>query len=834
MSPLERSENDYLHLELPRELNTEPERRRGRPPQYRPPIPDNRSEHGSEMAQETGTAIAQAMELRKERGIDSSRLLVLEFDSINMDLRESFEERFDAHVVDEHKTKAENQDRYRLLIQFKDENSRQAFQEELDLYGAEAEEAHFMPPGLRERFYDGLQQVRMPSREDRIGSRLANEGWPIREPFYLDVDLWHPGDDDEARELLNNLRSLCARYDGQLIEDLRTASLLLAKVRSSRELADALLDLDIVAQVDLPPRLAEAHSRLFKNVDFPAPSGQPDDTDPMVCVVDSGVVAGHPLLTNWVIEERDFDTGEGTEVDLNGHGTSVAGLIVYGDVAECLARNEWRPQVRICSAKVLRHIPNPSDPETGDVVFPEEHRVERVTEEAIRYFATERGCRVFNLSLGSAQEIYDEGRQFAWAEKLDELARELDVVIVVPTVNRANPNIPEESNTRDQFQQHVRNDLLEESQRLCNPATASLALTVGAIARSEAVGHAMDEDGLRLRNAFAGSPTGGPSPFTRSGPGYRIDQNKAGIKPDFVHFGGNYALSAVAGGSPHWVDHILLGEPTIRKERNGRFVGAVNGTSFACAHVSYAAAVAASSLEESLGRGPSANLIRALVGSAAATPPCGDDWLVDEETSQRLVGYGICSAEELTWSRTNKVRLIAEDTLEEDKLHVYRVPVPEVFASTRGRRGITVALAYDPPVRASRKEYLARTMWVEALRGLTTEDVETYRGRLAGAESPRLPSRNQIDMRPPRTKAQWSTLQVRTKEWNRRPALRAPSDGEELAIHLLVGCQKRFPTGLDPRQRYGLVVYLWHEEEHVELYQTLSTRLTVPTARVRA
>jgi len=179
------------------------------------------------------------------------------------------------------------------------------------------------------------------------------------------------------------------------------------------------------------------------------------------------------------------------------------------------------------------------------------------------------------------------------------------------------------------------------------------------------------------------------------------------------------------------------------------------------------------------------------------------------------------------------VRLIAGDALEEDKLHVYRVPVPEAFLSNKGRRGITVALAYDPPVRASRREYIARTMWVEALRGLTTEDVEQYRGRLAGADSPNLPSRNQIVMRPPRTKVQWSTLLVRSKEWRRRPMLMSPEEEEDKAIHLLVGCQRRFPTGLDPRQRYGLVVLFWHEGEHVELYQPLRARLTVPPTRVR-
>jgi hypothetical protein len=786
------------------------------------------------MAQSASAAINQAVELRRERGIDSSQLLVLEFDSINMDMRDAFEQRFGASVVDERKTKVGDHDRYRLLAQFPNERSQRAFQEELDLYRTDAQETHFMPPGLRRDFYDGLQQVRLPSRDDRMGHRLAEEGFPTEQPFYLDVDLWHPGNEDAARLRLEELGALCDRYGGRVVEHLRTASLLLAKVQSSHELAEALLDLDFVARVDLPPRLAEAYSRIFQEVNFPNPALVPEDDDPLVCVVDSGVVSGHPLLANWVVEERDFDTGEGTEVDLNGHGTSVAGLVVYGDVASCMERNEWRPQVRICSAKVLRHRPDLSDPDKGDVVFPEEHRVEKITEEAIRYFARERGCRVFNLSLGSPLEIYEEGRQFPWAEKLDELARELDVVIVVPTVNRADPPIPGEATTREQFQQLVRDGLLDDSQRVCNPATASLAITVGAIARSEALGHPTGDGAPSLRNALAASPEGAPSPFTRSGPGYRIDQTKAGIKPDFVHYGGNYALSALAGGEPRWIsNHLLLGEPTIQKERNGRFVGAVNGTSFACAHVSYAAAIATSSLQESLGRAPSANLIRALVGSAVKAPPCGSDWLGNEETSRRLVGYGMCSVEELTWSRANRVRLIAEDSLEEDKLHVYRVPVPEAFLSTKGKRGITVALAYDPPVRASRREYLARTMWVEALHGLTTEEVERYRGNFTGPNPPSPPSGTLVDLQPAKTKAQWSTLQVRSREWQRAPSLRAPSGEDTPTIHLLVQCQKRFPTGLNTSQRYGLVVLFWHEVERVNLYQALRARVTVPAARVR-
>jgi|GEM_PF-5578116 len=44
------------------------------------------------------------------------------------------------------------------------------------------------------------------------------------------------------------------------------------------------------------------------------------------------------MLRGWVVEERDFESGENTAVDRNGHGTAVAGLVVYGDIARCIDR----------------------------------------------------------------------------------------------------------------------------------------------------------------------------------------------------------------------------------------------------------------------------------------------------------------------------------------------------------------------------------------------------------------------------------------------------------------------------------------------------------------
>jgi hypothetical protein len=824
--PIEPGSGQFEHLRFERITDIEPNRRTRSFNPRRPPTPSDRLAHAQQVDMGFAQATAQAASTRKQIGLDPGSLFVLEFDSINLDLRDAIE-RYQAWIVEEYAEKQGEDQHHRVLVQFPTEASRQQFTKDLQLYQADSQDRATLPQGERSTFFNALQHVRPPSREERIGVRLRQEGLPGQVPFYVDVDLWHPPSENETRALMDQMRSLCQTLGGAILEKVQTSSLLLIKIRTNHELAEALMDLDLVAHIDLPPRLAPAYTEIF-NVELPVNLPLPAEDAPIACVVDSGVLSGHPFLVNWVIEEQDFDTGEETATDLNGHGTAVAGLVVYGSVAECLEKQTWQPKVRICSAKVLRNN------QFNQPVFPEERRVEAITEEAIRYFVKERQCQVFNLSLGIEDEIYANGRQFAWAEKLDELVRELDIVIVISSGNRSNPPIPENSLTREQFQEAVRDTLLNDAeQRLCNPATAALALTVGAIASSEALGQDDNETGVRLKDCFAGAPIAAPTPFTRVGPGYTSNSSYPPVKPELVDYGGNYALQTIASTNPRWVNrHNNLGEPTLSLGENGRFLGTRIGTSFSAPHITYAAAMGAASLETVMGRKPSANLIRALIGSTTHLPPYPDGWIEDETDVLRLVGYGTCVTEDLVWSRQNQVRLIAADTIEENKLHLYRIEVPEVFLTTSGRRGITLSLAYDPPVRASRQKYIARTMTVEALRGLTTEEVELYCSKQEGQPEPSLPNMAKIDLAPSKSKLQWSTLQVRKIMWQRKPSLSIPSGESVPVIHVVIRCQQRFPSE-DSFQKYGLVVVFWHEAEQVGLYQALQSQVTLKAARVR-
>ena len=378
-------------------------------------------------------------------------------------------------------------------------------------------------------------------------------------------------------------------------------------MEANQSLLDELLQLDVVSLVDLPPSPPPEDS-----FDLQSPVLPPDPlppvpaNGPLACIVDSGVTAGHPLLRGVVVAAEDFDSGEATPVDLNGHGTQVGGLVVYGDIARRLPGNEWLPQVNLYSAKVMRNELSPLDPTSPDTEFPAEERVEEQLKRAIEYFHSEYGCRVFNLSIGHGDRLYAGGRQLPWAELLDELAKTLDIVIVVSAGNVPDPAIPTSVNSA-QFKEQVAGSLKQPQHRLIDPATSALSLTVGSVARRG------DPSMFALGTQLAASAKGCPSPFTRCGPGVA-----GAIKPEVVASGGNFALDSIMG-APSWRRNDLqLGEPTLNRDfATGRLLRAVCGTSFAAAQVTHIAARMEAALRHEFQTAPSQNLVRALLVSSA-------------------------------------------------------------------------------------------------------------------------------------------------------------------------------------------------------------------------
>ncbi len=808
-------------------VQREPEQERIRPPRmnFFPSVTPrvNRRSHAAQMRDQTVDSVAELTQIRTSLGLDPSNFLVLRLETLDVNQREALN-RFGAQIVEELREYRDNKTVYRLLVQFPDEDSLNQFTSERDEYAEENADTTFLPPGVRRDLFDALDSVSTVTPDERTGNRLRHEGAPMQEPFYLDVDLWEPGSTQRYTVLINEFRRLVESRGGNVVKDpLRIPSLILVKVQSNNQLLRELLQLDIVSLVDLPPKPPpEDAFELQTPIQPPTELPQMQANGPRVCVIDSGALTGHPLLRGVVIAQEDFDSGEHTPIDLNGHGTQVAGLVAYRDIARHMLSNNWYPAVGIYSAKVLRNDPNPFDPSDVSAVFPDDQRVEDQLRRAIEYFHTEHGCRVFNLSLGHGYRIYEGGRQLAWAELLDDLVRSLDIVVVVASGNVTHPDIPAASNTYE-FQKRVTESIRDPGHRLIDPSTAALCVTVGSIARRD------DPTTFYTGNPVAGSRRGWPSPFTRRGPGVA-----GAVKPELVAHGGNYAVDSV-GSSTIWRKKDRnLGEPTLNLDfQSGRLLTATNGTSFSAARIAHVAALMEHSLQDQLGGPPSQNLVRALLINSSRNEPETELALGNRQSDiLDAAGYGQPN-EEYCWSSRNRVTLFAEDTVGHRIFHVYSLVVPAEFSRTRGKRSISVSLAYNPPTRLSRRDYIANAMWLEIFGGLTTQQVidfrSTYRGQ---GDAPEADPHNKLTFKPGAGTIKMSTVQKRAWHSNQGTMfLNRSMPNGDCTLHIFVGCQRRFSHPLaEDGQRYALVVTLEHENHQVDVYQSVQARVRTRTA----
>jgi len=517
--------------------------------------------------------------------------------------------------------------------------------------------------------------------EDRTGAALAEQGLPLDGPCTLDVELWPQDMPARRQSTLASFTAFAREHGAEILDQVNTASLLMVRLRCSRDTGVQILRYRDARTVDLPPRWGLAVGTVTTDVNRFASPEPPDAAAPRVAVLDAGLVTGQPLLAPAVGHAQGFVLPHRSPDDADPwHGTSVAGLALYGDIEAAIGAGEFTPSLFLVSGRVFNH--------DGD---DQTEFVENAVERAVRDLHAGFGCRVFNLSYGDLNKVYAGGHVRGLAYTLDRLTRELGVLFVVSTGNLSLEGLPDDP--LGDFPGY----LLEDHARLVDPATALNAVTVGGIARHEATrGHQQRPELIEDRPI---ARTGHPFPLTRSGPSIN-----GAIKPDFVEHAGNLALVRLTGRPTH----RGLGVVTT----NGSFAGGHAfreevGTSFAAPAIAHRAA-------KLLRRVPAAshNLLRALLGAHADWPAPSvpllnpNDNAEGREKLTRLVGYGCVNDGALEQSLDNVVSLICEEQIGNDRCQFYAVPIPDEFwAGGRRTREVTVALAYSPVVRTTRLDY---------------------------------------------------------------------------------------------------------------------------------
>lgn len=640
--------------------------------------------------------------------------------------------------------------------------------------------------------------------QDRTGAALRDQGFPEAEPFVLDIELWPQERQDKRQALLDAFLEWARQGGVEFLDAIQQPSLIMVRLRCNRQQAQQILCYRDVRTVDLPPRLGVAVRVLLTDINqFPAVN-PPAVGAPAVAILDSGLTTGHPLVRaavgdaqGYVLPQRHADDAD------PWHGTFVGGLALYGDIAECIRQGQFVPQLQLFSGKVFN--------DDGD---DQTEFVEKAVEAAVRDLNEQYGCRVFNLSYGDRNKVYDGRHVRGLAYTLDRLTRELGVLFVVPTGNLLQSELP--ANARGSYPDY----LLTESARLLDPATSLNALTVGGLAQHEA-----SRDAQRYPDHLEDYPlarTEQPFPLTRCGPSII-----GAIKPDVVEHAGN--LAVVRTG-----DRFREGGLGV-VSLNGGFAqgtafGEDIGTSYAAPLIAHKAARLLAELRQA-----TPNLLRALLGAHARWPQACEALLNADANTEgrdrllRAIGYGRVDDAALFRSLDDTVTLLAEEQISNDKHHFFELPLPASFWSGgRRTREISVGMAYSPAVRTTRLDYRMSKLWFTLVTARDLDEVTQafHRGR------------KKEEYMPERSASRWlsndarkgGTLQV--SRWGFRQGL---ANGNKVFV-VITRQDSQWSGGNDEQEPYALTVTLADRElANVNLYAEVRAVLEARAqARARA
>jgi len=637
--------------------------------------------------------------------------------------------------------------------------------------------------------------------EDRIGSALKADGFETPEAFALDtffrldVELWETGTQLERATQVEQLLTEIREHGGDVTDRYIGLSFTALRVSGTGATFRWLLTLPTVRMIEAPPEIDEDVEQLLDTTVFELGAiAAPAADAPGIAILDSGINEAHPILAALVVEKMSFPGTLGNN-DQRGHGTKVSGVAAYGDLRDCIERKDFSPRIHLFSGKVVNDQGN----------FDDEKLVPSQMDAAIRYFHA-RGCRIFNLSLGDRNAVYAGGKVGLWTSVLDELARELDILIVVATGNYHHTPPP------GQAEEHLNaypGYLLEPQSRLLEPAVGANVLTVGAIAHAAVV----PDHGAGMVSVRPIAQVGEPAPFTRSGPGIHD-----AIKPELCDDGGNVLFDGVVQGLSRYSESEVF---TTHPRYLERLFTTAKGTSYAAPLVAHKAAIVLQVFPAA-----SANLLRALLANSARPPDPAVDRLqrLGDASVRNLCGYGIANATVASTSDTNRAVLYADDTIALDRFYVYEVPIPREFSETKGSRSIHVTLAFDPPTRHTRADYLGVQMSFRLVRGKSLEEVIDFykkRDKDVDGELPELEGRYDCSFDPKSRVRECGTLQSAIFTMRQNPAAEY---GE--TYYLVVRCERKWIADDFLQQRFAVVVELSHQVD-VQLYERIRQRVQV-------
>lgn len=508
-----------------------------------------------------------------------------------------------------------------------------------------------------------------------------------------DAQIW----DDHRDACVAELERLVKKYNGEEISQISQNDTVTYRLKVSGTCLKQIVFVPhVFAIVEYDPgvELQEKEDNSFVGVNVTVLP--PAHNAPKVCVIDSGMQIRHPLLESAIdpTGSRNYVPGEtavGDFVRTGGHGTRVAGAVLYsssipssGDIVQPIA---WLQNARVLNA--------------GNVMN------KRLFPPALmrRIVAEYAGTRIFNLSVQSNKPSLTT-HMSAWAAEIDRLSFDHDVLFIT---SAGNISSDDPLSFRLGIKQHIAAGrhypiyLAENSSRIGNPAQSSQALTVGSICTDRLV--SLTHSSFGERNM--------PSAFSRTGLGM---WNM--IKPDVVEYGGDFVQSISGDFTPHidaspeLVTSTMYNMPPVSR--------AVVGTSFAAPKVTHIVAALAAAFPTY-----STLLYRALIVQSAQWPIALESDPHEAKLFHlRTMGYGLPDKSKALENTDSRITFIKEGLLAKSNAHIYEIQLDRLNGladDTLYRLEVTLSYAARPRrTRQTMNKYVStRLKWQMADLGQT-------------------------------------------------------------------------------------------------------------------
>lgn len=577
---------------------------------------------------------------------------------------------------------------------------------------------------------------------------------------------------------------------------------------------------------DLPPAEQDEYVRDLARRLIPAA-----DHAPAVCHLDTGVHRAHLLLRD-SLAETDLHTIIGTSgADVEGHGTTMAGLALYGRLDEHLTSTAAVTLSHRLES--VRMMPSKSETATN----PRDYGTATVEAVALPEITTPRQ-RVFCLTLSTSPDR--PGEPTLWSAAVDALAVGTDTARDGDQLQLLSAPDPDSSRlflvaagNVDSYQLDYRTE--SDTSAVEDPAQAWNALTVGA--HTDLVGTPQDPQ-YRGWNPMA--ELGGLSPHSRTS--VMFNQRNWPIKPDICMEGGN----VLTDGAGTFEDkHPMLSLRTTGTA-NDLALASANATSAATAQAARLAAIAVARYPDYW-----PETIRGLLTHAAEwTPAMEAEVRQDQRKTDRLqllrrYGWGVPTEDAVLNSSRQAVTLITQDQFlpfEGDdfrmrRFRLHNLPWPSDVLEQLGAHNVRlrISLSYFIEPSASRRGWRQRYAYPShTLRFDIQSPVETQQEFVARINRDAQSSEDGSP-RTGTTTDRWfvgpnqrNLGSLHQDEWHGTGTELARCNS--VAVYPVGGWWKnnRRADRVNFPVRYALLLSLRTDEQGIDLYTPIANQLRVP------